>query len=60
VEIRGTRDHHFPALVGTNVFGQIGEYALKSLARGNCAICAIISASNVALLFGDRDRKSVV
>jgi 3-dehydroquinate synthase len=55
VEIRGAA-HRYPALVGSGLLGQIGEYVRKYLPRKTCAI---ISDTNVAPLFGDRVKRSL-
>jgi 3-dehydroquinate synthase len=48
--------HHYPALVGSSLLGQIGEYTRKYLPHKTCAI---ISDRNVAPLFGDRVQQSL-
>jgi 3-dehydroquinate synthase len=48
--------HRYPALVGTNVLDQIGEYSRKYLRSERCAI---VSDSNVARMFGKRVKKSL-
>jgi 3-dehydroquinate synthase len=55
VEIRGAA-HRYPALVGSGLLGQIGEYVRKYLPRKTCPI---ISDTNVAPLFGDRVKRSL-
>jgi 3-dehydroquinate synthase len=55
VAIRGV-GYRYPAVVGADLLDQIGEYACKYLP---CETCAIISDSNVALLFADRVNKSL-
>jgi 3-dehydroquinate synthase len=55
VEIRGVA-HRYPALVGSGLLGQIGEYVRKYLTRKTCAI---ISDSNVAPLFSSRVKQSL-
>ena len=55
MEIRGAA-HRYPALVGSGLFGQIGEDMRKYLPRKTCAI---ISDTNVAPLFGERVKQSL-
>jgi 3-dehydroquinate synthase len=55
VEIRGAA-HRYPALVGSGLLGQIGEYVRKYLPRQSSAI---ISDSNVAPLFSSRVKQSL-
>jgi len=55
VEIRRAA-HSYPALVGSGLLRQIGEYVRKYLPRKTCAI---ISDDNVAALFGDRIKRSL-
>jgi len=50
VEVRGAT-HGYPALVGSGLLQQLGEYTRKYLPRKTCAI---ISDTNIALLFGER------
>jgi len=50
VEVRGAT-HGYPALVGSGLLQQLGECTRKYLPR---KMCAIISDSNVAPLFGER------
>ena len=55
MEIRGAAYRH-PALVGSNLLGQLGECVRKYLPRKTGAI---ISDSNVVPLFGDRIKRSL-
>jgi 3-dehydroquinate synthase len=48
--------HRYPALVGSNLLDQLGEYTRKYLPRERCAI---ISDNNVAPLLANRVRKSM-
>ncbi len=50
VEVRGAT-HGYAALVGSGLLQQLGECTRKYLSR---KMCAIISDSNVAPLFGER------
>jgi len=54
VQIRGGV-HGYPVVVATGLLDQVGTYAGKHLGRETCAI---ISDTNVALLFAARVRKS--
>lgn len=49
--------HSYPALVGSDLLEQFGECVRKYLPRKTCAI---ISDSNVASLFGDRVKQSLM
>jgi len=49
--------HRYRALIGSNLLRRTGEYVRKHLAEQRCAI---ISDSNIAPLFGDRVRKSLI
>lgn len=55
VEIPSAK-RRYPALVGSNLVGQLRQYTRKYLARETCAI---ISDSNVAPLFGDRIKRNL-
>jgi 3-dehydroquinate synthase len=55
VEICGAA-HNYPALVGSGLLEQVGEWTRKYLPRKTCAI---ISDTNVAPLFGDRIKRSL-
>jgi 3-dehydroquinate synthase len=55
VEIRRAA-HSYPALVGSGLLRQIGEYVRKSLSLNTCAT---ISDSNVTPLFADRVKRSL-
>jgi 3-dehydroquinate synthase len=55
VEVRGAA-YSYPALVGSSLLGQLGEYTRKYLPHKTCAI---ISDRNVAPLFGDRVKQSL-
>jgi 3-dehydroquinate synthase len=46
----------YPALVGSNLLGQLGNCARQYLSRETCVI---ISDTNVAPLFGDRTKRSL-
>ena len=48
--------HSYPALVGSGLLRQIGEYVRKSL---SLKTCATISDSNVTPLFADRVKRSL-
>jgi 3-dehydroquinate synthase len=56
VEIRSDIDR-YPVLVDTGVLNRVGEHAHKHLPRDTCVI---IADSNVAPLFADRVKKSLV
>jgi 3-dehydroquinate synthase len=56
VAIRGV-GHRYPAVVGADLLDQVGEYTRKYLPRERCAI---ISDGNVAPLFADRVKKSLI
>ena len=55
MEIRGAA-HRYPALVGSNLLGRLGECMRKYLLRKTCAV---ISDTNVAALFADRVKQSL-
>jgi 3-dehydroquinate synthase len=48
--------NRYPALVGSNLLGQVGNYTCRVLSRKTCAI---ISDSNVAPLFADQVKQSL-
>ncbi len=56
VEIRGTT-HRYPVLVGSGLIDQFGKRARKSLPGKTCAV---VSDRNVAPLFADRVKQSLI
>src|SRR4029453_19367860 len=56
LEVRGAA-HSCPALVGSNLLGQLGRHTRKYLPRETCAI---ISDGNVGPLLADRVKRGLI